>query len=108
MRRSKLSFGGKRTSASDASAMAIMCRARPAIPPTSPFAWPSGLPIMRVMSAAMVSALASMLATAASHKATRSATLVRLKPAKAARAWSSTRPMCASSASGTSTSGARV
>ena len=71
MRRSKPSIGGKTTSASAPSAIAIRCRARAAHVFTSPVACASGLPIIRVMSAAIASALASIAAIARSRREAR-------------------------------------
>jgi spore maturation protein SpmB len=108
MRRSKFSFGAIGMSAREAGAISIMWRARIVMPLISPFAWPRGLPIMRVMSPAISSAFASIHAMAFSQRATRSVTVDVRKPFAAARARSRVASTVFGSASSTVTSLARV
>ena len=72
------------------------------MPPTSPLAWESGLPIERVMSAPISSVRASIFARARSHSAMRSSTDMLASARAALRAASSVRSSEASSVTGTS------
>ena len=78
------------------------------MPAISFLAWRMGLPIIRVTSSAISASRASISVTAARHKATRSATLVRPQERAAARAPSSTWSTMAGSASGTRTASSSV
>jgi hypothetical protein len=108
MRRSKPVSGGRTTSDRAASAIDIMYRARDAHVFSSPMAWDSGLPIIRVMSRAMASAFFSRCSTARSQTVMRSCSLLAFHTRAAARTRSRVAPMNASSASRTSHAGSPV
>ena len=90
MVRTKLSFAGSNSGARALGASAIIISQRSIMPPISPRACATGLPIMPLMSFAMRSASALMASMNFAQTATRCATVVSAAQARWAAAPAST------------------